>query len=112
MDNTKDDRYYLKRIITDLSFILNNTADLTSTEELESNEILLDSVMFRLIQISENSNRLSAKFKEEHSGIPWHAMRGMRNRIVHDYGDVDYSVVFDTLKFDLPALLKDIENIE
>lgn len=112
MDNTKDDRYYLKRIITDLSFILNNTADLTSTEELESNEILLDSVMFRLIQISENSNRLSAEFKEEHSGIPWHAMRGMRNRIVHDYGDVDYSVVFDTLKFDLPALLKDIENIE
>ena len=29
-----------------------------------------------------------------------------RNRIVHDYGNVDLSIVFDTLKDDIPELLK------
>ncbi len=111
MDNIKDDRYYLNRIITDLSFILAHTDRIASIEDFESDEVLLDSVMFRLIQISENSDRLTPGFKEKHADIPWHAMRGMRNRIVHDYGDVDLSIVYDTLKDDLPALLRDIEGI-
>ena len=111
MDNIKDDRYYLNRIITDISFILAHTDRIASIEAFESDEVLLDSVMFRLIQISENSDRLTSEFKEEHADIPWHAMRGMRNRIVHDYGEVDLSIVYDTLKDDLPALLRDIEGI-
>lgn len=82
-----------------------------SSEDFESNELLLDSVMFRLIQISENSDRLTPEFKEVHSDIPWHAMRGLRNRIVHDYGKVDMSIIYDTVINDLPELLRDIENI-
>ena len=82
-----------------------------SSEDFESNELLLDSVMFRLIQISENSDRLTPEFKEVHSDIPWHAMRGLRNRIVHDYGKVDMSIIYDTVINGLPELLRDIENI-
>ena len=110
MDNIKNDNYYLNRIITDLSFVLSHTKGMSS-EDFESNEVLLDSVMFRLIQISENSDRLSDEFKEAHSNIPWHAMRGLRNRIVHEYGNVDLSVVYNTVIFDLPELLRDIEGI-
>ena len=32
-------------------------------------------------------------------------MKGMRNRIVHEYGNVDMSVVYDTVKDDIPVLL-------
>ncbi|MBQ6720548.1 MAG: DUF86 domain-containing protein [Clostridia bacterium] len=32
-------------------------------------------------------------------------MSGLRNRIVHDYGNVDLSIVFDTLKGDIPSLM-------
>ena len=110
MDNVKNDSYYLNNIITDLSFVLTHTKGMSS-EDFESNELLLDSVMFRLIQISENSDRLTPEFKEVHSDIPWHAMRGLRNRIVHDYGKVDMSIIYDTVINDLPELLRDIENI-
>jgi uncharacterized protein with HEPN domain len=110
MDNVKDDRYYLEKIVTDLSFVISHTKDI-SIADLESNEVLLDSVMFRLIQIAENSDRLTPGFKEQYSDIPWHAMRGMRNRIVHDYGEVDLSIVYDTVIHDLPELLRDIENV-
>ena len=80
-------------------------------EELKNNEILVDSVMFRLIQVSENSDKLTEDFKLYYSTIPWRAMKGMRNRIVHEYGKVDMSVVYDTVKNDIPELLLELEAI-
>ena len=111
MDNKKDDKYYVKKIITDLAFIFKHTKDL-SLSELEKNEVLVDSVMFRLIQVSENSDKLTDDFKIYHGIIPWRAMRGMRNRIVHEYGNVDMSVVYDTVKNDIPELLAELEAID
>lgn len=110
MDNKKDNSYYIQKIITDLSFICKHTEKLTQ-QELESNEILVDSVMFRLIQVSENTDKLTDDFKLYYSAIPWRAVKGMRNRIVHDYGNVDLSVVYDTVANDIPQLLKEFENI-
>ena len=63
MDNIKNDQYYINKIRKDLKFIIDNTLDVDS-EELGKNEILLDSMLFRLIQISENSKRLSERFKK------------------------------------------------
>ena len=60
--------------------------------------------MFRLIQISENSKKLSDDFKKKHGTVPWMAVYGLRNRIVHDYGSVDLGIVFETLKTDIPVL--------
>lgn len=73
-----------------------NTQELT-LGELESNEILVDSVMFRLIQIAENADKLTEDFKACYDRIPWRAMKGMRNRIVHEYGNVKMTVVYDTV---------------
>ena len=109
MDNRKDDQYYLRRIVTDLGFIMAHTEGLTK-EQLQADEVLLDSVMFRLIQVSENSDKLTAAFKASHAEIPWRAMKGLRSRIVHEYGSVDLSVVYDTVKVDIPALFALIEK--
>ena len=74
-------------------------------EELQKNEILLDSMMFRMIQLSENVKKLSEEYKRKRPEIPWNAIYGLRNRIVHDYGNVDLNMVFETLKNDIPELL-------
>lgn len=110
MDNIKDNSYYIQKIITDLGFICKHTQKLTQ-QELERNEILVDSVMFRLIQISENTDKLTDDFKLYYNAIPWRAVKGMRNRIVHDYGNVDLSVVYDTVINDIPQLLKEFQKI-
>ena len=39
--------------------------------KLEEDEILVDSIMFRLIQVAENSEKLTEKFKETYPSIPW-----------------------------------------
>jgi len=110
MDNKKTDSYYIKKIVTDLAFIITHTEGLTQAQ-LEENEILIDSVMFRLIQISENSDRLTDAFKAQYKMIPWRAVKGLRNRIVHEYGNVDLSVVYDTIRNDIPELLHILEEI-
>ncbi len=110
MDNQKTNAYYLQKIITDLDFVIQNTQGL-SQKNIEDNEILLDSIMFRLIQISENSDRLTDNFKNQHSGIPWRAMKGMRNRIVHEYGSVDLSIVYDTVINDIPELRRMMKSV-
>ena len=104
MDNVKNDAYYIERILNDLAYISLHMKEVDS-EAFSSNEILQDAMMFRLIQISENARKLTDKYKEQYSIIPWTAMYGLRNRIVHDYGNVDMGIVFDTLKSDIPALM-------
>ena len=74
------------------------------SEEFANNEILQDSMMFRLIRISENARKLSEDYRQAHPSIPFLAMFGLRNRIVHDYGNVDLGIVFETLKNDIPGL--------
>ena len=108
MDNTKNDVYFAQKIRKDLSFIVQHTQTIRE-EDLEVNEILLDSMLFRLIQISENAKRLSGAYKKKHASVPWIAIYGLRNRIVHDYGNVDLSIVYSTLKDDIPKLLKIID---
>ena len=110
MDNRKADPYYIQKIITDLQFIVMHTEKL-SKEQLEEDEVLADSVMFRLIQVSENSDKLTADFKVQHRSIPWRAMKGMRNRIVHEYGNMDLSVVYDTVRNDIPELLRMLKEM-
>lgn len=105
MDNVKNDNYYIQKIRLDLEFIVIHMKDV-DIEELNKNEILLDSMLFRMIQLSENAKKLTEQYKQKHNNIPWNAMYGLRNRIVHDYGNVDLNVVFETLKNDIPELLE------
>lgn len=105
MDNVKNDEYYIQKIIKDLTFVKAQMKDVR-IEELNSNEVLLDSMLFRMIQMSENSKKLSNEYKEKHAHIPWKAVHGFRNRIVHDYGNVDLNIVYETLKRDIPDLLE------
>ena len=57
MDNVKDNSYYLNKIISDLEFIIYHMESV-DIEQLSKNDILLDSMLFRMIQISENAKNL------------------------------------------------------
>lgn len=101
--DSKDDLYFVKKIIDDLEFIINHTKNKT-IDEIKENELLVDSIMFRIIQISENDNRLSNTFKIENSSIPWAAIKGMRNKIVHDYAIINFEIVYDTIFVGIPRM--------
>ena len=75
MDNTKNDSYYIQKITKDLDFIVIHMRGI-DLEELNANEVLLDSMLFRMIQISENARHLSEEYKQIHSAVPWNVLYG------------------------------------
>ena len=105
MDNSKDNAYYIEKLLDDMTFIVTHMKNV-DYKAFSENEILQDSMMFRLIQVSENVRKLSDEYKEQHPVVPWTAIYGLRNRSVHDYGNVDLTIVFDTVKDDIPSLME------
>ena len=67
---------------------------------------LQDSVIRRLEIIGEAAGRISVQFREKHPEIPWSEMRGMRNRMIHHYDDVDLHIVWNTAQDNIPQLLE------
>jgi len=65
-----------------------------------------------LSQIGELVGRLDDQFVEENPTIPWRKIRGMRNRIVHDYEGIQLNIVWDVLVDFLPQLIEDLNRIE
>lgn len=107
MDNIKNDNYYKSIIINDINKILQYTNNI-SYEEFADNEQLIDAVLFRLVQIVENIKKLSESFKLSHKEVEWNEIIGFRNRIVHDYGRTDYSIVYEVVSNDLEVLMKSL----
>lgn len=111
MDNKKDNEYYIKNVLVDLNFLIKHTKDLTKSE-FEQDEVLLDSIMFRFIQISEHIKKLSIQFKTTHKQIPWNNIIGLRNRIVHEYGKVDLNIIYNVVKNDIYVIHNLFESIK
>ena len=65
-----------------------------------------DAVLRRLEIIGEAAERISPEVQKEFPGIPFREIRGMRNIIAHDYGEVDLERVWETVTHDIPNLLK------
>lgn len=111
MDNIKNDKYYLEKIISDLEFIIEHTKGKTKNE-IENNDLLVDSIMFRIIQIAEKNSRLSEEFKKEYNEIPWVAIKGMRNKIFHDYGVVNMVIIYDMVTRWIPEMYEKLIMIQ
>jgi len=66
----------------------------------------------RLMEIvGESASRVSAPTREAHPAIPWQAVVGMRNRLIHGYDVVDLDLLWDTVETDLPPLIGQLRAI-
>lgn len=55
-------------------------------------------------EFAETTNRLPDRFKEEHPQLPWQAIKGMRNRVVHVYESADPEIIWSVLSCDFPTI--------
>lgn len=80
-------------------------------ESFLENRMLQEACIFNVLQIGELAARaIEYGIDREHPDIPWRKMRGMRNRIVHDYEGVRLDVVWETIQDDFPQLLTLLES--
>lgn len=86
------------------------------TQEMDFESFSQDSktmaaTAFVLGQIGELAKEISPELEADYPQIPWRGMRGMRNRIVHDYENVDLNMLWDVTANDLPEVLAQIASL-
>lgn len=75
------------------------------SREALSQDRVLQLALTRLVEvIGEAAGRVSEQPRHKTVGIPWPPIIGMRNRLIHGYDVIDYDLLWDTVRNDLPAL--------
>jgi uncharacterized protein with HEPN domain len=70
-----------------------------------------DAVLRNLQVIGEAARRISEEFRQDHEEIPWEEIRGMRNRLVHEYSRINLDKIWETVRDDIPMLIRQIEPL-
>ena len=94
---------HMRQAIADAQSFTEGMAQL----DFEQDKRTQQAVVMSLIVLGEAATKVMDKhpeFAAQHAEIPWHNMRGMRNRIAHGYFEIDLGVVWDTLQTALPTL--------
>ena len=100
----------LRHIRDECAYLTKRTDGLTQDEFLAS-EDLKRAFVRSLEIIGEATKQVPQQFREEHPDLPWRLMAGMRDRLIHDYGGVDYEIVWQTITDDVPNLLAKLKPI-
>jgi len=79
--------------------------------DLEKDRLHMLAIIKSIEIIGEAASKVTETFKTEKSNIPWNDIINMRNRLIHAYFDVNLDIVWQTVKTDLPDLIKDLEEI-
>lgn len=105
---------YLQHILDAINRVAGYTATLASAQDFERDGMALDAVVRNLEVIGEAAVKLeqvAPALVAAADGIPWRHMRTMRNKVIHDYFEVDVGVVWSTVKHDLPRLQQQVAQL-
>lgn len=80
-------------------------------DAFESDEMIQVWIVHHVQIIGEAARALSQDLRTRYSQIPWGAIVGMRNILVHDYFGIDLGEVWSVVERDLPAFKKELEKI-
>jgi uncharacterized protein with HEPN domain len=108
---SKEPLEYLRHIQDECLFILSVISAETKKEDLISNETLKRAVVRSLEIIGEATKKIPVDFKLKWNSINWKNMAGMRDRLIHDYMGVNYSIVWDVVKNKIPELSLQIQQV-
>ena len=101
----KNDALILKKVLEHCDGIMRCIALFGEDEEIFlSNEIFQKSCVFDIIQIGELVKDISSGFKEKHRHLNWRGMTGVRNIIVHNYGEIIHEDIWIMMTEDIPEL--------
>lgn len=102
---------YLRHIHDECSYILSVTESGLTKDTFLRDETLKRAVVRSLEIIGEATKKIPADFKYKYKSIEWKHMAGMRDRLIHDYMGVDYSIVWNVMQSKIPDLYKQITEV-
>ena len=111
----KDDLVWIRHILDEIVFLRKIAKDRT-LDDLINDDYFAHAVRSAIEVIGEASKNVPDSIKQHHQDIPWRDMAALRDKIIHGYFRIDYSIVWSVITDDLPeiepkisALLKELE---
>ena len=106
----RDDPTRLRHMLDHASEAVEMTRD-RSRADLDADR-MLNLALVRLLEVvGEAATRVSLETRELHPQIPWPQVVGLRNRLVHGYDAVDFDILWEIIRQDLPPLIRKLELI-
>ena len=102
------DLQFLLDMLQSAELIMSYTAQ-CSKDEFVENVQLQDSVIRRLLVIAEAARRVSESTRRTLLNISWQEINGMRNRLVHEYDDINLTILWDTVQTEIPTLIEELK---
>ena len=102
----KNDLLYLLRVLEAAEKIILYSSPFNQPQDFfEANDQKdFNACLNLLSQVGEQCNKLSKTLIEKYPEIDWVSVKGLRNRIVHDYTGIDLYIIFETVKKSIPEL--------
>lgn len=106
---SKEPVEFLKHIYEECTFLISVNKNL-SKDDFLNDETLKRAVVRSLEIIGEATKKIPADYKVKWNSIQWKNMAGMRDRLIHDYIGVNYSIVWDVFNNKIPVLHSQIQE--
>jgi len=78
-------------------------------DEFWHNSEKRDAVALRISVLGEAAHKVDKSAEAALPGVPFKSIRGMRNRIAHDYGAVDFKIVWAVTQQEIDPLIAALE---
>ncbi len=102
------DLQFLLDMLQSAELIMTYTAQCTK-DEFVDNVQLQDSVIRRLLIIAEAARRVSEATRQTLPNVSWQEINGIRNRLVHEYDDVNLNIIWDVVQSEIPHLIEELK---
>lgn len=80
-------------------------------EQFCKDEKTVDATIFAISQIGELVKNISKETMNKYNNIEWNMIKGLRNRIVHDYEGISLKSIWYVIENDLTELKENVQKI-
>jgi len=111
MSKKRRDKDFVGDIAEAMDLIVAYTNGLTYRKFLKDRKTQ-DAIVRNFEVIGEAAKNISANFRARNLDVPWKKLAGLRDKLIHFYFGIDYKIVWNIIRKELPKLRRLIKAVD